>query len=664
MEESGKTAFGRLSFVGLLALPLLLALPFLPLLSLAGEAEVPMETVVEEGPYPWAPETLEKAGGQAVAIASIRPGWGLPTAEEVHWGLGLGLVAGLAIGWYLRRTADRWGRGRGDDTRRSRLGHLGQGLAWAVRDRAFSLAVPAALVGALELVEARDLPSAFLLEVALGLFAVYRLGVALFPVLLRPFESDDLAKRLDQPGVKRLWNAGRGLFAVTGVAAFLLIAHQNYPLPVELQSVVTLLLTLLALPPLWGLRHRAGWRSIGGAEAGERLAPARELALGLGRLLVAATALGLPALAATGHYRLAGFLLLNLLASILLLLAAGALATGLARGIGRLKQGRPPESLAPILTPDRQANVVDLLAVLVRGVVLLGGVLSVLALWQFPLERVWWSIRPVLFGFQIGQYEFSLVGLGVGLAVFLVVFYFGRWLRAGLHHRVLPRFTPDIGLRNSISSLVFYAVLVVGGFIAISAAGFDLTNLAIIAGALSVGIGFGLQNVINNFVSGLILLFERPIKVGDVVEYQGQWAEVLHIRVRSTVVRTYDRAELIVPNSELVSFTVTNWTHSDYRTRLIITVGVAYGSDTQQVRELLLQTAREHPGVYPDPEPAVFFRDFGDSALLFELRCFTHLDNVLTVPSDLRFRIDALFREHGITIPFPQRDVHFLTAPS
>ncbi|HKJ88014.1 MAG TPA: mechanosensitive ion channel domain-containing protein, partial [Gammaproteobacteria bacterium] len=384
----------------------------------------------------------------------------------------------------------------------------------------------------------------------------------------------------------------------------------------------------------------------------------RELALSLGRLLVAATALALPTIAALGYHRLAAFLLLNLLATILLMLGAGALASGLSRSVARFKRASPPQALAPFLTPTRQTNLVELVRMLVRGIVLLGGLLGVLVVWQFPLERVWWSVRPILFGFYIGQYRFSLIALGVALGVFLGIFYLGRWLRSGLHYRILPRFTADMGLRNSISSLVFYTVLVVGAFIAISVAGFDLTNLAIIAGALSVGIGFGLQNIINNFVSGLILLFERPIKVGDVVEYQQQWAEVLHIRVRSTVVRTYDRAELIVPNSELVSSTVTNWTHSDYRTRLIINVGVAYGSDTALVRDLLLRVARDHPQVYKEPDAQVLFKDFGDSALLFELRCFTHLDNVPRVPSDLRFRIDEVFREHGITIPFPQRDIH------
>jgi len=659
MEDPRDAYPGFLSAAGLLLVPFLLALPFLPLFSLAVAQDAPLQEVVQEGPYPWAPETLRTAWKQVVAIATIRPAWGLPTASEVYWGLGSGLVAGLLLGWGLRRAARRWAGAHRPSPHHSRLRFLGAGLAEAVRDRAFSLTIPATLVAILEGMQARELPFMFFLEVGLGLFAAYRFGVVLFPVLLRPFESDDFSERLAKPGVQGLWNAGRSLFAVTVILAFLFIAHRAFPLPEELQAVLILLLTLLTLPPLWGLRDRQGWRWIGGAQPGAPLSPMRELALGLARLLLAVTALGLPTIALAGHHRLAGFLLLNLLTSVLLLLVVGALASGLSRTVAHFKRSPPPTSLAPFLTYSRQSNLVELLALLVRGVILFLGLLGVLALWQFPLERAWGSIRPVLFGFRIGQYEFSLVGLAAALGVFLLVFYLGRWLRSGLHYRVLPRFTPDAGLRNSIASLVFYTVLVVGALLAISVAGFDLTNLAIIAGALSVGIGFGLQNIINNFVSGLILLFERPIKVGDVVEYQKQWAEVLHIRVRSTVVRTYDWAELIVPNSELVSSTVTNWTHSDYRSRLIIHVGVAYGSDTALVRNLLKQTAEEHPQIYPDPVPLVLFRDFGDSALLFELRCFTHLDYILTAPSDLRFRIDELFREHGIAIPFPQRDVHF-----
>ncbi len=310
------------------------------------------------------------------------------------------------------------------------------------------------------------------------------------------------------------------------------------------------------------------------------------------------------------------------------------------------------------MTPARLSVAARLAAVLVRGLVLAGGLLAVLALWRFPLASAWAALEPLLFGFRVGRFELSLVALAAAVGVAIATFYVGRWVRTSLRDRVLARLSSDPGLRSSMASLAYYVVVVLGLLIAVSVAGFDLTNLAIIAGALSVGIGFGLQNIVNNFVSGLILLFERPIKVGDVVEYQGRWAEVLEIRVRSTVVRTYDRAELIVPNSELVSSTVTNWTHSDFRVRIILPVGVAYGSDTALVRDLLLQAVTEQPKTYAEPAPYVLFREFGDSALGFEVRFYTHLDNYLTIQSDVRFRIDELFREHGVTIPFPQRDVH------
>ncbi|MFW6191506.1 MAG: mechanosensitive ion channel family protein, partial [Thiohalospira sp.] len=265
-------------------------------------------------------------------------------------------------------------------------------------------------------------------------------------------------------------------------------------------------------------------------------------------------------------------------------------------------------------------------------------------------------------GFEVGGHEISLIALIAAVVVLVLAFQVGRWSRQKLRDGLLPGFTEDAGLRNSIASLGYYAVLVLGVLLAIGVAGFDLTNLAIVAGALSVGIGFGLQNVVNNFVSGLILLFERPVRVGDVIDYQGTWATVEEIKVRSTHIRTFDQADLIVPNSELVSSTVTNWSHSGEQARVIVDVQVAYGSDTRRVHDLLHQVATEHPQVDAEPAPTVLFRDFGDSALIFQLRCFTHLDNYLGVPSDLRFRIDELFRENGITIPFPQRDVHLHSA--
>jgi len=193
-------------------------------------------------------------------------------------------------------------------------------------------------------------------------------------------------------------------------------------------------------------------------------------------------------------------------------------------------------------------------------------------------------------------------------------------------------------------------------------AGVDFSGLALIAGALSVGIGFGLQNIVNNFVSGLILLFERPIKRGDWIVVGNTEGYVKKISVRSTIIQTFDWSDVIVPNSELISSQVTNWMLYNIYGRVIVPVGVAYGSDTGLVKELMLEVANSHPRVITDgsvPEPLVLFKEFGDSSLNFELRCFIRdIDYRIRTRSDLNFAIDAIFRKNGVEIPFPQRDVH------
>jgi small-conductance mechanosensitive channel len=184
-----------------------------------------------------------------------------------------------------------------------------------------------------------------------------------------------------------------------------------------------------------------------------------------------------------------------------------------------------------------------------------------------------------------------------------------------------------------------------------------------VAGALSVGIGFGLQNIVNNFVSGLILLFERPIKSGDFVTVGGVEGTVKQISIRSTEIETLDRQNVIVPNSELVSQQVTNWVLHDPHGRLQLLVGVAYGSDVDKVRDVLLDVAQGHPQVLTDgissPRPKVLFREFGDSALIFELRVWIRqIRRRFDVSSEINFGIERAFREAGIEIPFPQRDLH------
>ena len=194
--------------------------------------------------------------------------------------------------------------------------------------------------------------------------------------------------------------------------------------------------------------------------------------------------------------------------------------------------------------------------------------------------------------------------------------------------------------------------------LAISSAGFDLSSLAFVAGALSLGVGFGLQSIVSNFVSGLILLAERPIKAGDWVSTSGGDGYVRKISVRSTEIETFDRATIIVPNSSLITDTVTNWTHGNKTGRIRIPIGVAYESDPDQVQEILLKCAAEHDLVLGRPEPVVYFMEFGASSLDFELRCFlADINYGMSVMSDLRFSILKELRAANIGIPFPQREI-------
>ncbi|MBF0101864.1 MAG: mechanosensitive ion channel [Desulfobacterales bacterium] len=216
----------------------------------------------------------------------------------------------------------------------------------------------------------------------------------------------------------------------------------------------------------------------------------------------------------------------------------------------------------------------------------------------------------------------------------------------------------SIGAQESIVTIIQYALWIFGIFITLQVVGLNTTSLAVGFGALGIGLGFGLQNIFNNFISGIILLFERPIEVGDDIEVNGIWGTIKKINVRATVVQTYDNASLIIPNSEFISRQVTNWSFKDRSIRRVITVGVAYGSDVQLVRETLLEVAEKIPGILRYPVPEVLFWDFADSALIFKLRFYTTVDGFLTLESAMRFEIDRLFRERNIQIPFPQQVVH------
>lgn len=252
----------------------------------------------------------------------------------------------------------------------------------------------------------------------------------------------------------------------------------------------------------------------------------------------------------------------------------------------------------------------------------------------------------------------------VNLTLIIALSMFGAKIIVRLlQAQIYPKFEIDIGLQHTISTVVKYVIIGTGIFVAIDNIGFDLSVITALVAVLMVGIGFGLQNIANNFISGLIILFERPIKVGDFIAVGDVLGKVKLISARSTTVTTRDNIAVIVPNADFLSNTVTNWSYGELTTRIHIEVGVAYGSDTELVRDTLLEMAATHAKVLKKPSPEVWFREFGDSSLNFTLLVWTrepHLHDVIR--SDLNFAIDKAFRQRGVEIPFPQRDLHLRTA--
>ncbi len=261
---------------------------------------------------------------------------------------------------------------------------------------------------------------------------------------------------------------------------------------------------------------------------------------------------------------------------------------------------------------------------------------------------------------KMGEGSLTLQSLIVFGFLVVVVIFAEKIFRERFVMRIFEKTDLPESLEYGIARILGYLFMVLGFYMALQIVGIDLSSLTIIAGGISVGVGFGLQNIINNFVSGIIIFAEQPIAIGDRVEVSGIAGKVEKISLRSTMVVTSDNITMIVPNADFISQTVTNWSYSDPKVRIRIPIGVAYGTDPQKVKELLLEVADEDPRTLKDPKPSVIFRAFGASSLDFELAAWTK--EMTTRPtsyiSGINFAIDKKFREHKIEIPFPQQDLH------
>ena len=532
-------------------------------------------------------------------------------------------------------------------------------------------------------------PLAFLLSPSFERGIADDVLVAAFSVTAWLFLAAGLARAALAPYSPDGWRlapltreGARGLYHRTLAFAFLVggllfieyLGARHLEIPRELVPFYRLLahcalagFILLLLPGrLWRRRETAPGRP----EPSGRRGPLRP-----GKVLRVATALAaasIPLLSLAGFDALANYLAISLVRSVVVL-GLAVIVHGVARDTitlalagtlppagGGALAGSGAESRAdgePVGDGDMMLRF--WLVAAADTVLALAVAVALLMSWGLAWADLGGWLADAAEGVRIGSYRFSVTDLLFAALVFAALLVATRWLQRILETRVFPQTRLDAGMRNSLKTTVGYAGLLVAVAAGISTAGIDLSNLAIIAGALSVGIGFGLQNIVNNFVSGLILLVERPVKVGDwivVGEHQGY---VQRINVRATEIRTFRRSSVIIPNSELLSSALVNWTHKDAMARVDVAVGVSYHSDVERVRETLLEIAGAHPEVARRPEPFVLFTAFGDSALDFDLRCFVpQAGEVFRIATEIRFEIVRRFRERGIEIPFPQQDVH------
>lgn len=487
-------------------------------------------------------------------------------------------------------------------------------------------------------------------------FAVF-IGVrAVAEVALAPTPSG--FRLLDLAGAPKLLRLARVLAALIAIETLLRDVVRILYLPLEI-GVVQTTLTNLAFAAVLAAFVRI---PLGSREAAVLQPPSRSRPLWI-KVPVAAAALMILGTTLAGYVALGQFistqamlagltLFLLLLAHAIIRRAVGALADG-ERPMGRILETRLG------LDSERTSYVTRLIIGVVDTVLLLVAVPLILLTWGYTRDDFIDWLKVGIVGFEIGRFQISLVRILLALGLFLILLFLTRAFQRWLDRSVLMPARIDRSIAHSVLMGVGYTGVGLAIIFALSYAGLDFTQLAIVAGALSLGIGFGLQAIFNNFVSGIILLIERPVKVGDWIVVNGQEGFVRRINVRATEIETFDRSSLIIPNSELITGTVMNWTHRNAIGRLVVYVRVSYKADPEQVISILRRVAEDSPSILREPEPTVVFEDFGESAMIFSLRAFVpDVMRRLAVQTELRLAIAKSFREAGIEIPYLQHDIH------
>ncbi len=586
------------------------------------------------------------------AYLNQRSGMERLSGDDILSLIGLTLL-GLGVGLALRRRLRRNHDGTADSTPDSTLNRA----AAQVLARYLPSLLPSLLVAAFFYMAGRTQPEVPLLNLAAYGLPSYLLLLCLFRLFTVTGET---SKRLalPMPIAKALMRrlALLALLIYVGYLLYATVLEQALPEPalLLLRAVFIVVFALNLVWALWLLGQVPFFNTVRW--------PRRSVELTL-IFSVAAEWLGYRNLSQAALRGLFGTLLLLGLALLLLRLLRefyDSLSSGTHPWQLRLRGalGIKPGGSVPGLAWLRPLTALAIISATLLGV-----------LWTWGLSAIGFQqlYSYVMDGFTVGSLHIMPGRIVLAVLMLTILLGLSAWFKGLLGNNWLQRTAMERSAREALVTVSGYVGAGIAVVVALGIGGMEFSNLAIVAGALSVGIGFGLQNIVNNFVSGLILLFERPIKTGDWIVVGDTEGYVVKISIRSTQIQTFDQADVIVPNSDLISGKVTNWMLRDPRGRVKIPISVAYGSDTALVKTLLLELAEEHDLIVTDgsaPEPKVMFRTFGESSLDFDLRCFIiNIDKRLQVMSDLNFAIDAAFREHGIEIPFPQRDLHIKNWP-
>lgn len=492
----------------------------------------------------------------------------------------------------------------------------------------------------------------------------YLLLTGLIRAALAPHNTPWRLPTIPDESVSVIWHRSLLLLTTLHVALFLIQVAQNLNITPELRSSFALVFSLLIATNLLALLRRDYWEPQVQTAAGEDESEEARAGVDPGtviRWMLILVAVSGVAFALVG-YSEAAIWLLSKLIDVSFLALALVMARGLVRDLGGIidDSGTRAHRWIQRMTGAGDGAITRTIFwfnILIDLATFAGALLGIALIVGMSAGDLYLIVLRALEGFNVGTVRISPGSLLAGIVAFFVALVITRMIQRGLVRRIFPHTHIDSGVQHSVTAGIGYIGVTLALLTGVATVGFDLSNLALIAGALSVGIGFGLQAIVNNFVSGLILLAERPVKVGDWIRIGDFEGTVKRINVRATEIQTFQRSEVIIPNSELISSALINYTHKDKYGRIDVAVPVSYGEDPKKVGDILLALASEHPMVATWPEPYLYFHGFDDVAMRLQLRVYLiDINNFLTVTNDLHFTVAERLRAAGIAFPRPHTE--------